>query len=123
MRTENFKIALPYCILALLTIYFLLTHSPNLELDIDPSYILASASRPLLYPLFISLFRGFYSYQYIMIMWCQAVLTFSALLYGRYWLKKKLMISDALIFLIFAIVLLTISFHFQIWLIQSEGLS
>ncbi len=112
-----------YLILGVLIAGFLCTHSPNLEYDIDPSYLLFGPSRPPLYPIFIWLFRWAGPYQFFLIMWLQGVLLFSALLYARNWLRKNLQISDFLIFMVCLLVVLTIGFHFQIWFIQSEGLS
>lgn len=115
--------ALPYLLLAGVMVFFLSTHSPYLELDVDPSYILLGPARPPLYPLFILLFRWAGSYQFTLIMWLQGIVTFTALLYARQWLRKNLQLPDYLIASIFAIVLMTISLHFQIWYIQSEGLA
>ncbi|EKD55083.1 MAG: hypothetical protein ACD_60C00027G0009 [uncultured bacterium] len=113
----------PYLMLFGLIIFFLCTHSPNVEYDIDPSYILFGAARPPLYPIFIWLFHWAGSYQFALIMWIQGVLLFSSLLYARYWLRKNLQISDFSVFLICLLIIITISLHYQIWFIQSEGLA
>ncbi|EKD55080.1 MAG: hypothetical protein ACD_60C00027G0006 [uncultured bacterium] len=112
----------PYFMLGVLIIFFLCTHKPNVGYD-TPSYIYFSESRPLFYPLFILLFRWGGIYQFTLIMWVQGILLFIALLYARYWLRKNLKIFDFSIFLVFLWVLITISFHYQIAFIQSEGLS
>ncbi|OGT37944.1 MAG: hypothetical protein A3F11_02935 [Gammaproteobacteria bacterium RIFCSPHIGHO2_12_FULL_37_14] len=114
---------LPHFMLGMLLIFFLAQHAPNLEYDIDPSYIMFGQARPPLYPLFIWLFHWAGPYQFYIIMWLQGALLFTALMYARFWLKKNLQLTEFLIFLISAIVLVTISFHFQIWHIQSEGLA
>lgn len=123
MLTKRLMKELPYLLLATFIAFFLSTHLPNLELDVDPSYILFGAARPPLYPTFIWLFNWAGAYQFYIIMWLQGVFLFATLLYTRYWLRKHLQVSDVLIFLISFIVILTISFHFQLWFIQSEGLS
>lgn len=114
---------LPYLLLAILVISFLCTHSPYLEYDVDPSYLLFGPVRPPLYPVFIWLFRWAGSYQFSLIMWTQGILLFAALLYTRYWLRKNLQVSDFSVFLVCLLIILTIGLHFQIWFIQSEGLS
>src|SRR3990167_10825820 len=88
----------PYVLLAILIIFFLTTHSPNYTHYDAPSYILFDPIRPPLYPFFIWLFHWAGSYQYTFIMWIHAIVTFFALLYARFWLKKYLKISDFLIF-------------------------
>ena len=111
-----------YLILALLIVFFLSTHSPNIEYDAF-TYIKSDSIRPLIYPLFIWLFHWAGSYQFSLLMWVQGILLFSALLYARNWLKINLKLSDFSIFLVCLLVILTISFRFQIWFIQSEGLA
>lgn len=114
---------LPYALLGLTMIYFLGTHSPDLELNIDPSYIHFGPCRPLLYPVFIALFRPAGKYQFILLMWTQGIFSFGALLYARDWLKKNLKTPDFLIFIPFSLTFFTICLYSQIWHIQSEGLS
>lgn len=114
---------LPYLLLAGLMVLFLSTHTPYVEYDIDPSYILLGPSRPPLYPLFIQLFHWAGDYQFVFIMWLQGIFLFTALLYARQWLLQKMQLPDLVIILISMLVLVTISFHFQIWYIQSEGLA
>lgn len=113
---------MPYFILAILIIIFLCTHSPNLEGD-APYYIKFAQTRPPLYPIFIWLFHWAGSYQLSLVAWVQGILTFLALLYARHWLRKNLQVSDFSFFLVCLWIILTISFHFQIENIQSEGLS
>ena len=112
----------PYTILALVVIFFLCSHTPNTGYD-TPSYVQFSIVRPPIYPLFIWLFHWAGKYQFQFVMWAQSILTFSSLLYARYWLIKNLKVSDFLIFFVFLFVLITICFHFQMWYIESEGLS
>src|SRR5690348_2207443 len=91
---------LSYVILAALIVFFLLTHSPD-YVDYDaPSYIFFAPIRPPVYPIFIWLFRWAGHYQFTLIMWVHAILTFSAFLYAGFWLKKYLKISDFLIFIV-----------------------
>ena len=123
MLAKKWIYEFPYIFLAILIVSFLSTHSPNLELDVDPSYLLFGAARPPMYPLFIAAFHWAGRYQFEIIMWVQGLLLFTTLLYTRSWLRKNLKIPDFLIFLITLIVILTIAFHFQIWFIQSEGLA
>lgn len=113
---------LPYIMLAVLIAFFLSTHSPNLEYD-TPSYINFGPERPPLYPAFIWLFHWANSYQFYLVVWAQGILLFGSLLYARYWLRKNLQINDFPIFLICLIVTFTISFHYQLMFVQSEGLS
>ena len=120
---RNLAKQVPYFFIFLSIILFLSTHSPNVEYDIDPSYILFGASRPPLYPFFIWLFRWAGQYQFTTIMWVQGLFLFLTLLYARSWLIKKLNLSDFAIFLVCLIVLFTISLRFQILFIQSEGLA
>src|SRR3990167_1607375 len=123
MLRKKWRYETPYILLAVLIIFFLITHSPNyIEYD-APSYINFDPIRPPLYPIFIFLFHLAGSYQFTLIMWMHAIITFSALLYARFWLKKYLEISDFLIFVMCFIVTLTILFHFQLILIGAEGLS
>ncbi|HLB41819.1 MAG TPA: hypothetical protein VJN02_03010 [Gammaproteobacteria bacterium] len=123
MLRKKWRYETPYILLAVLIIFFLITHSPNyIEYD-APSYINFDPIRPPLYPIFIFLFHLAGSYQFTLIMWMHAIISFSALLYARFWLKKYLEISDFLIFIMCVIVTLTILFHFQLLMIGSEGLS
>ncbi|EKD70117.1 MAG: hypothetical protein ACD_46C00631G0002, partial [uncultured bacterium] len=112
----------PYFIIGLMIFFFLATHSPNLEYD-TPSYINFGVIRPPLYPLFISLFRWAAPHQFSLIIWTHGVLLFAAILYARYWLKKNFQIPDLFIFITFLFTLLTISFHFQLTYVQSEGIT
>lgn len=123
MLTRSRRFDLPTILLAIILIIFLSTHSPFIEYDIDPSYITMGTSRPPLYPIFLALFRWAGSYQFNVVMWLQGIFTFASLLYVRHWLRTHLFISEFLIFLICAIVTLTILLHFQVWYIQSEGLA
>lgn len=113
---------IPYVILALLVVFFLYVHTPNTDYD-TPSYVNFYSTRPPIYPIFIWLFHWAGKYQFQLIMWAQSIFTFFSLLYARHWLKKKLSVSDFLIFIVFIFVLTTICLHFQMWYIQSEGLS
>lgn len=108
----------PFFLLGLLVISFLATHDPNIDYD-TPSYINFEAIRPLLYPTFIWLFH----YHYNLIMWVHAIFLWGALWYARSWLKQNLQVSDSAIFFIFLSTLFTISFHYQIVFIQSEGIT
>lgn len=119
---KKWLIELPYIVLGLWMIYFLCTHAPNLEYD-TTSYVTFNAIRPPLYPTFIWLFHWAGAYQFSLIIWVQGILLFGTLLYARYWLKKYLQLTDCPVFLVCLFTVLTISFHFQIWYIQSEGLS
>ena len=112
----------PYLILGALIIYFFYTHSPNFDYD-SFTYINFDSTRPFIYPLFIYLFRWAGPYQFVFIVWAQGILLFVALLFARHWLKKNFQISDFALFLVCLFVILTISFHFQIGFILSEGLS
>lgn len=123
MLKKRLVYELPYFVLASIIIAFLFTHHPNLEYDVDPSYLQFGPIRPPLYPLFIWLFHWAGSYQFIFIMWIQGALLFASLLYTRFWLEKNLQLSGFPIFLICLFIILTIGLHFQIWFIQSEGLS
>ena len=123
MTQKKWLYETPYVLLAAIIILFLISHSPN-YLDYDaPSYINFDVIRPPIYPIFVWLFHWTGSYQFTLIIWAHAIITFCALLYARYWLKKYLKISDFLIFIVFLIVIFTILFHFQLLLIGSEGLS
>lgn len=113
---------LPYLILGTLIVFYLCTHSANIEYD-SLSYIQFSSNRPMLYPHFIWLFHWAGSYQYTLIIWTQGIFLFTTLLYARYWLRTKLNVSEFPIFLTCLFVILTIGFHYQIWYVQSEGLS
>src|SRR3990167_4362384 len=109
---------LPFLLLALLIVSFIATHAPNVDYD-TPSYINFDVTRPLLYPAFLWLFH----YQFSLIMWVQCVLLCTVLLHARFWLRRYLQVSDSAIFLVFLMVLITISFHYQVIYIQSEGLT
>lgn len=123
LERRNWLKECPYVLLGILFILFLGTHSPNIEYDIDSSYIMFGQARPPIYPLFIWLFHWLGHYQFHLIMWVQSIFTFSALMYSRHWLKKNLQIPDFLIFLVLLVVTITICFQFQICSIQSEGLA
>src|SRR3989338_7574830 len=114
---------IPYMLLAGIIIFFLITHSPNYQQYDAPGYINFSVIRPPIYPIFLWLFHWAGHYQFILVMWLHAIITFVALLYARSWLKKKLKIADFLIFVVFLFVILTICFHFQLIMIGSEGLT
>lgn len=122
MLKRKWILELPYLLLGLGILVFLCTHTPNLEYD-APTYIRFDPTRPPLYPLFIWLFHWAGLHQFSLLIWTQGILLFATLLYTRYWLKKNFFVSDFLIFLIFLIILLTISFRFQITNVQSEGLT
>ena len=112
----------PYLMLGVLIIFFLCTHTANVEYD-SPSYIQFWPTRPFLYPFFVWVFHWAGPYQFSGVIWAQGILLFCTMLYVRCWLKKNLQVADFLIFLVCLLVLLTISFHYQLWFIQSEGLS
>src|SRR3990167_4766579 len=122
MFQKKFLSEVPYLALFLVTSFFLYTHTPNIGYD-SPSYINFSVFRPLIYPVFIWLFHWAGKYQFNFVVWTQSILTFFSLLYARNWLKENLNISDYLIFFILLFVLITICFHFQMWYLESEGLS
>lgn len=111
-----------YIFLMLITALFLLTHLPNIGYD-TPSYVNFSVTRPPMYPLFIWLFHWAGHYQFRFVMWAQSILTCCALAYARHWLKKNIGVPDILIFCIISVMLITICFHYQMWYIQSEGLT
>lgn len=115
-------IIVAYFFLIMVTVLFLISRVPNVGYD-TPSYVNFSITRPPIYPLFIWLFQWAGQYQFQCIMWAQSILTVSALAYARYWMKKNLAIPDSMIFCIFLVTLITICFHFQMWYIQSEGLT
>ena len=112
----------PYIALAVLLIYFLTIHSPNLDYD-ALSYIDFDSTRPPLYPVFLGLFHWAGAYQFELVIWVQGIFLFVTLLYARHWLRKNLQLSDFSVFLICLFVLFTISFHYQVWYVGSEGLS
>ncbi len=56
MLSARWMKEIPYLILIIMMTGFLLTHSPNLDYD-SIYYINFDASRPLLYPFFIWLFK------------------------------------------------------------------
>ncbi len=115
-------IDVPYFILGALLVYFLGTHSANINYD-TPTYINFDPTRPPVYPIFVWMFRWAGPCQYSLIMWVQGIFLFVTLLYARYWLKKNLYMLDFAIFLVFFVTMITISFHYQISYIQSEGLT
>ncbi len=123
MLQKKWTYEAPYIALGILITLFLLTHIPN-SVDFDaPSYINFDPIRPPLYPLFIQAFSWAGKYQFTFIVWTHAIITFSALLYTRIWLKRNLNVNDFLIFMMFLVTTLTILFHFQLMLIGAEGLT
>lgn len=113
---------LPYALLAAMIVFFLSAQTPNVDYDAS-TYIHFDAIRPPIYPAFIWLFHWMGRFQFEGVVWTQSILTFSSFIYARYWLKKYLQLSDVLIFMVILFVLITISFHFQMNFVESEGLS
>src|SRR3990167_5821532 len=111
-----------YFILCFIIFFFIFTHSANLEYD-TPSYINFDPIRPPLYPLFIWLFRWAGSYQFNLVIFTHGILLFLSFLYTRNWLNLNLKIPNFFILLIFLFILLTISFHSQLFYVQSEGIT
>src|SRR3990167_5234404 len=122
MLRKKFLSISSYTLLAGLIVLFLLTHSPNYTQFDAPSYINFDPIRPPLYPIFLWLFHCVGYYQFTVVVWIHAIITFLALLYTRSWLRKNLNINDFLIFIVLLFTILTICFHFQFILIGSEGL-
>ena len=113
---------IPYLVLAIWIIMFLCTHAPNLEYDTH-GYIHFDVRRPPLYPIFIWLFNWAGYYQFQLLIWIQGCLLCAALMYARHWLRTNLKLSDFSIFLVCVAVVFTISLHFQITYVQSEGIT
>lgn len=122
IQQHQYVSKIAYTILLIIIALFLFNHTPNVGYD-TPSYIHFSEKRPPIYPLFIWAFQwaGHYQFQYIM--WVQSILTCCALAYARHWLKKNIHVPDILVFCVMLVVLITICFHYQMWYIQSEGLT
>ncbi|OGT32457.1 MAG: hypothetical protein A3C44_03395 [Gammaproteobacteria bacterium RIFCSPHIGHO2_02_FULL_39_13] len=113
----------PILFIFFLIMAFLCTHSPYLGNNAK-TYIDFSIIRQPLYPIFIGLFHWAGKYQFYFVMWTQSIITFIALLYGRNWLKKNLQLSDWSLIPVILLVLITISFHYQMISIDDpEGLS
>lgn len=114
---------LPFLFVLLLVVLFLCTHAPYFGNN-APTYIKFNIIRQPLYPIFIWLFHWGGKYQFYLVMWVQSIITFFSLLYARHWLKKNLYLSDVTIFPVILLVLITISFHYQMHSIDDpEGLS
>lgn len=81
-------------------------------------------TRPMLYPIFLWLFHVFGEYQFVVVMWAQAILNFLAILYAGNWLYKHLKIPKALIFITLLItVLYLLNYREIVRNILSEGIA
>lgn len=113
----------PNFLIFLAIIFFLCTHLPYLGNN-APTYSDFTIIRQPVYSIFIWFFHWAGKYQFKYAMWTQGLLTFFALAYARHWLKKNLNLTDISIIPVFLLVLVTISFYYQIISLDDpEGLT
>lgn len=113
----------PNVVIFFAMIFFLCTHAPYLGNN-APTYTDFTIIRQPIYSIFIWLFHWVHQYQFEWVMWTQGLLTFFALVYTRNWLIQNLNVSNLSILLVFFLVLMTISFHYQVRSLDDpEGLA
>ena len=111
-----------FFILLIVLAAYLLTHHPGTDFD-SAGYIRGDITRPPLDTLFIRSFAWASQYQFEWVMWVQGAITFFALIYAKNRMKKKLLIPNSSIALVYIFTLITILFHYQIRDIDPEGLT
>ena len=110
---KNIRLAPTLYILYILSmVLLLLTHDPVIAAD-TASYVNFSVNRPLLYPIFIWLFKWCGIYQFAAITWAKTIIYGMSLVYARMWLRRHLNLSDFLIFLLFCFTTIT-TFRFAL---------